>query len=97
LDRRRPRGRRVHEEILVGNLDGPLPLEGKAAEATFWSLRIMQGLLGQRIRRTWRRCAMRSESDSVTPAEMRHERGVLTLAGGRSRRLGWRDQASRFS
>jgi hypothetical protein len=34
------------EEILVGNLDGPLPLEGKAAEATFWSLRIMQGLLG---------------------------------------------------
>jgi hypothetical protein len=34
------------EEILVGNLDGPLPLEGKAAEATFWTLRIMQGLLG---------------------------------------------------
>jgi hypothetical protein len=33
------------EEILVGNLDGPLPLEGKAAEATFWTLRIMQGLL----------------------------------------------------
>ena len=34
------------EEILVGNLDGPLPLDGKAAEATFWTLRIMQGLLG---------------------------------------------------
>jgi hypothetical protein len=34
------------EEILVGNLDGPLPLEGKAAEATFWTLRIMQGLGG---------------------------------------------------
>jgi hypothetical protein len=33
------------EEILVGNLDGPLPLDGKAAEATFWTLRIMQGLL----------------------------------------------------
>jgi len=32
------------EEILVGNLDGPLPLEGKAAEATFWTLRITQGL-----------------------------------------------------
>ena len=36
------------EEILVDNLDGPLPLEGKAAEATFWTLRIMQGLLGSR-------------------------------------------------
>jgi hypothetical protein len=34
------------EEILVGNLDAPLPLEGKAAEATFWTLRMMQGLLG---------------------------------------------------
>jgi hypothetical protein len=34
------------EEVLVGNLDGPLPLEGKAAEATFWTLRVMQGLLG---------------------------------------------------
>ncbi|HEY2161514.1 MAG TPA: hypothetical protein VGH24_09430 [Solirubrobacteraceae bacterium] len=32
------------EELLVGNLDGPLPLEGKAAEATFWALRLMQGL-----------------------------------------------------
>lgn len=32
------------EEMLVGNLDGPLPLEGKAAEATFWALRLMQGL-----------------------------------------------------
>lgn len=32
------------EEILVDNLDGPLPLEGKAAEATFWTLRIMRGL-----------------------------------------------------
>ena len=32
------------EEILVDNLDGPLPLEGKAAEATFWTLRIMCGL-----------------------------------------------------
>lgn len=34
------------EEILVGNLGGPLPLEGKAAESTFWTLRVMQGLLG---------------------------------------------------
>jgi hypothetical protein len=34
------------EELLVGNLDGPLPLEGKAAESMFWSLRIMQGLTG---------------------------------------------------
>jgi len=34
------------EEMLVGNLEGSLPLEGKAAEATFWTLRIMQGLLG---------------------------------------------------
>jgi hypothetical protein len=32
------------EEHLVGNLDGPLPLEGKAAEATFWTLRLMRGL-----------------------------------------------------
>lgn len=29
------------EEQLVGNLSGPLPLEGKAAEATFWTLRMM--------------------------------------------------------
>jgi len=34
------------EEQLVGNLEGPLPLEGKAAEATFWTLRLMQGLGG---------------------------------------------------
>ncbi len=34
------------EEILVGSIDGPLPLEGKAAEATFWTLRIMHGLYG---------------------------------------------------
>jgi hypothetical protein len=32
------------EEVLVGNLAGPLPLEGKAAEATFWALRLMRGL-----------------------------------------------------
>jgi hypothetical protein len=32
------------EELLVGNLAGPLPLEGKAAEATFWTLWLMQGL-----------------------------------------------------
>ncbi|HTX31910.1 MAG TPA: hypothetical protein VMD09_11015 [Solirubrobacteraceae bacterium] len=32
------------EEQLVGNLAGPLPLEGKAAEATFWTLRLMRGL-----------------------------------------------------
>ena len=30
------------EEMLVGNLEGPLPLEGKAAEATFWTLRMME-------------------------------------------------------
>lgn len=27
------------EEVLVGNFDGPIPLEGKAAEAMFWTLR----------------------------------------------------------
>lgn len=32
------------EEQLVGNLTAPLPLEGKAAEATFWTLRLMRGL-----------------------------------------------------
>lgn len=32
------------EELLVENLDGPLPLEGKAAQAAFWSLRLMQEL-----------------------------------------------------
>lgn len=32
------------EEQLVGNLEGPLPLEGKAAVAAFWTLRLMQGL-----------------------------------------------------
>lgn len=32
------------EELLVGNLAGPLPLEGKAAEATFWTLWLMRGL-----------------------------------------------------
>ena len=30
------------EEILVGNWPGPLPLEGKAAEATFWTLRLLE-------------------------------------------------------
>jgi hypothetical protein len=34
------------EEILVGSMDGPLPLEGKAAEAVFWALRMLDGLLG---------------------------------------------------
>jgi hypothetical protein len=37
------------EEQLVGNLDGPLPLEGKAAEATFWTLRLMRGLGGSTL------------------------------------------------
>jgi hypothetical protein len=32
------------EEVLVGNLEGPLPLDGKSAEATYWALRLMQGL-----------------------------------------------------
>jgi hypothetical protein len=32
------------EEQLVGNLEGPIPLEGKAAEASYWTLRLMQGL-----------------------------------------------------
>jgi hypothetical protein len=32
------------EEILVESLQGPLPLEGKAAEATFWALRLMPDL-----------------------------------------------------
>ena len=34
------------EEILVGNLTDPLPLEGKAAEATFWTLRLLPGIGG---------------------------------------------------
>lgn len=29
------------EEALVGNLTEPLPLVGKAAEATFWTLRLL--------------------------------------------------------
>jgi hypothetical protein len=37
------------EEQLVGNLSGPLPLEGKAAEATFWTLRLMRGLGGSTL------------------------------------------------
>ena len=37
------------EEQLVGNLVGPLPLEGKAAEATFWTLRLMRGLGGSTL------------------------------------------------
>jgi hypothetical protein len=32
------------EEMLVGNIAGPLPLDGKSAEATYWALRLMQGL-----------------------------------------------------
>jgi hypothetical protein len=34
------------EELLVGNLAGPLPLDGKSAEATCWALHLMQGLAG---------------------------------------------------
>ncbi len=34
------------EEALVGNLEMPLPLEGKAAEAMFWALRLAQGAGG---------------------------------------------------
>ncbi len=30
------------EEILVGNWPGPLPLEGKAAESTYWTLRLIE-------------------------------------------------------
>jgi len=32
------------EEVLVGNISGPLPLAGKSAEATFWALRLMVDL-----------------------------------------------------
>ena len=32
------------EEMLVGNLTDPLPLEGKAAEAAFWTLRLLPGV-----------------------------------------------------
>ncbi|HUE28623.1 MAG TPA: hypothetical protein VMP89_17750 [Solirubrobacteraceae bacterium] len=39
------------EELLVGNLAGPLPLDGKSAEATYWALRLMQGL-GRASQRT---------------------------------------------
>ena len=34
------------EDVLVDRFTGPVPLEGKAAEATFWTLRLMQGLGG---------------------------------------------------
>lgn len=30
------------EEVLVENFAGPIPLDGKAAEATFWTLRAME-------------------------------------------------------
>lgn len=30
------------EEILVGNWPGPLPLAGKAAESTYWTLRLIE-------------------------------------------------------
>jgi hypothetical protein len=39
------------EELRVGNLAGPLPLDGKSAEATYWALRLMQGL-GRSAERT---------------------------------------------
>ena len=32
------------EEVLVGNITEPLPLDGKSAEATYWTLRLMQGI-----------------------------------------------------
>lgn len=32
------------EEALVGNIAHPLPLEGKAAEAVFWTLRLLPDL-----------------------------------------------------
>ena len=32
------------EEMLVGNMTEPLPLEGKAAEATFWTLRLLPAI-----------------------------------------------------
>jgi hypothetical protein len=32
------------EEVLVGNISGPLPLSGKSAEATCWALRLMVDL-----------------------------------------------------
>jgi hypothetical protein len=32
------------EEVLVGNLNAPLPLDGKSAEAAYWTLRLMRGL-----------------------------------------------------
>lgn len=32
------------EELLVGNITGPLPLEGKSAEAAYWTLWLMQGI-----------------------------------------------------
>jgi hypothetical protein len=34
------------EDVLVGRFTGVIPLEGKAAEAAFWTLRLMQGLGG---------------------------------------------------
>ncbi len=37
------------EELLVDNLSGPLPLEGMAAEAAFWALRLMDELAADGI------------------------------------------------
>jgi hypothetical protein len=34
------------EDVLVERFSGPVPLEGKAAEATYWTLRLTQGLGG---------------------------------------------------
>jgi hypothetical protein len=34
------------EDVLVGCYSGPIPLEGKAAVAMHWTLRVMQGLGG---------------------------------------------------
>lgn len=38
----------VIEDALVGNFSAAIPLEGKAAEATSWTLRLMQDLGGSR-------------------------------------------------
>jgi hypothetical protein len=54
------------EEALVGNLTDPLPLEGKAAEATFWALRLLP--------------EMGDAAESADTAALREALGVMVPA-----------------
>ncbi|MFL5822539.1 MAG: hypothetical protein ACJ764_03765 [Solirubrobacteraceae bacterium] len=54
------------EEALVGNINEPLPLEGKAAEATFWTLRLLPDL--------------REPADAADAAALREALGTIVPA-----------------